>query len=39
MDEHEKIEGLEEERKSEFHQFIGLYKNWFKPENIQQFLA
>ena len=38
MDEHEKIEGLEEERKSEFHQFIGLYKNWFKPENIQQFL-
>ena len=38
MDEHEKVEGLEEERKSEFHEFIGIYKNWFKPEHVQQFL-
>lgn len=38
MDEHEKVEGLNEERQSEFHQFIGLYRNWFKPDHVQQFL-
>ena len=35
MDEHEKVEGLEEERKLEFDNFIGIYKNWFSPENIE----
>ena len=39
MDEHEKVEGLEEERKFEFDNFIGIYKNWFSPENIEQFLS
>ena len=39
MDEHEKVEGLNEERKFEFDNFIGIYKNWFSPDNIEQFLS
>tara|TARA_E500000331_G_scaffold190854_1_gene183612 strand:- start:515 stop:1183 length:669 start_codon:yes stop_codon:yes gene_type:complete len=38
MDEHEKVEGLEEERKVEYTDFIGHFQNWFKPQHIQNFL-
>ena len=38
MEDHEKIEGLEEERKFEFNNFIGIYKNWFSPDNIDHFV-
>ena len=38
MDEHEKVEGLEEERKVEYTDFIGHFQNWFIPQHIEDFL-
>ena len=38
MEEHEKVEGLEEERKVEYTDFIGHYQNWFKPQHIEDFI-
>ena len=38
MDEHEKVEGLEEERKVEYTDFIGHFQNWFKPQHIEEIV-